>query len=106
MFVKLSLFSTDAPILGFVQYKSQMFFMARSFNQDISRWNVGNVKEMNKMFFHASSFNQTLCKWKRATRKCDRIFYESGCPMSNNDICFTTVGQKAPESACQKCDGD
>jgi len=46
MFVKLSLFSTDAPILGFVQYKSQMFFMARSFNQDISRWNVGNVKEM------------------------------------------------------------
>ena len=33
---------------------------ARSFNQDISDWNVSYVTNMNSMFSDASSFNQDV----------------------------------------------
>ena len=34
-----------------------------SFNEDISNWNVRNVKDMSSMFKDASQFNQDLSKW-------------------------------------------
>jgi len=39
----------------------RMFDSAVSFNQDLSGWNVNNVKSMNSMFQNATSFDQTLC---------------------------------------------
>ena len=33
------------------------------FNEDISRWRVGNVITMRDMFKSASSFNQSLEQW-------------------------------------------
>jgi surface protein len=42
---------------------SGMFQHATSFNQDISMWNVKNVKDMRSMFCKAKSFNQDLTKW-------------------------------------------
>jgi surface protein len=37
--------------------------MAKSFNQDISDWDVSNVTDMNIMFREAKSFNQDISNW-------------------------------------------
>jgi len=37
-------------------------FSYSEFNQDISQWNVSNVKDMGLMF-HESQFNQDISKW-------------------------------------------
>lgn len=34
------------------------------FDEDISNWDVSNVKNFNHMFYCATSFNQDLSKWK------------------------------------------
>jgi surface protein len=40
-----------------------MFYIANSFNQDISMWDVSNVTNMVAMFRDASAFNQPLNNW-------------------------------------------
>eukprot|EP00978_Attheya_sp_CCMP212_P021901 scaffold64385_cov35-Attheya_sp.AAC.1 len=42
---------------------SRMFGGARSFNQDLSSWNVSNATKMSGMFFYARSFNQDISSW-------------------------------------------
>ena len=42
---------------------SEMFIVARSFNQPLNNWNVSNVTDMESMFQEATSFNQPLSKW-------------------------------------------
>jgi surface protein len=42
---------------------TQMFYMAHSFNQDISAWDTSRVMFMDNMFCYAISFNQDLSKW-------------------------------------------
>merc|ERR1719201_2944275 len=38
-----------------------MFSAAKSFDADISKWDVVSVKSMDRMFSHATSFKQKLC---------------------------------------------
>ena len=40
-----------------------MFFDAKSFNSDLSRWNVENVVNMACMFNNAISFNSDISRW-------------------------------------------
>jgi surface protein len=40
-----------------------MFREAKTFNQDIGNWNVGNVNAMTGMLRDAKLFNQDLNKW-------------------------------------------
>ena len=40
-----------------------MFYGARSFNQDISSWNISNVKNISYTFCNATSFNQDISNW-------------------------------------------
>jgi len=40
-----------------------MFSHCTDFNQDISKWNVGNVTDMSWMFAHADNFKQDISKW-------------------------------------------
>jgi surface protein len=42
---------------------SWMFREAKTFNQDIGNWNVGNVNAMTGMLRDAKLFNQDLNKW-------------------------------------------
>ena len=40
---------------------NSMFSHAKSFDADISKWNVSLVTDMFQMFYYASSFKQNLC---------------------------------------------
>ena len=50
-----------------------MFERARLFNSDISKWDVSSVTRMNRMFWNVESFDEELCgsAWvqTRATKK-------------------------------------
>ena len=59
-----------------------MFGGAKSFNGDLSAWNISSVTEMDWMFDGATSFNQNLCAWKDMfpyASRVDDIFTDSGC---------------------------
>ncbi len=55
--------ATDAPDLSDVRHIGSMFRNARSFNQDISHWDVSNINNMDLLFYGATSFNQPLNSW-------------------------------------------
>ena len=40
-----------------------MFCNCLLFNQDISKWDVSNVRYMDSMFFGCNAFNQDISKW-------------------------------------------
>ena len=40
-----------------------MFYGCESFNQDISSWDVSNVKDMSYMFYGCKLFNQDISNW-------------------------------------------
>jgi surface protein len=42
---------------------SRMFYKS-TFNQDISDWDVSNVRYMNNMFWYNEKFNQNLETWE------------------------------------------
>ena len=46
-----------------VKYMYEMFQGSTRFNQDISSWDVTNVEYMSYMFKGAYAFNQDLSKW-------------------------------------------
>ena len=43
---------------------SRLFYDVKSFNEDISRWDVSNVRDMSDMFQGATSFNRDISKWE------------------------------------------
>ena len=43
---------------------SNMFFDAKFFRGDISKWDVSNVRDMSGMFMGAKGFNSDLSKWE------------------------------------------
>jgi surface protein len=43
-----------------------MFYGCRSFNSDLSRWNVANATDLVGMFFNCRSFNSDLSSWNVA----------------------------------------
>ena len=53
-----------------------MFADATSFNGDLSRWEVGQVKSMGSMFEGATSFNGDLSRWEVGqVESMHRMFY-------------------------------
>jgi surface protein len=49
---------------GSVRDMRGMFSGASSFDSDLSQWQTGNVTDMNEMFYEASSFTSDLSKWQ------------------------------------------
>ena len=46
-----------------VKYMNQMFWRAEKFNSDIRSWDVSNVESMINMFYNANEFDQDIRKW-------------------------------------------
>ena len=58
-----------------------MFFYAKMFDGDISKWDVGSVTDMSRMFCFATAFKQKLCgvSWVRSqASKIDMFSGSSG----------------------------
>jgi len=55
-----------------------MFFDAKEFNGDISKWDVSRVTDMNGMFMNAKEFNGDISNWdvSRVTNT-NKMFYEA-----------------------------
>ena len=51
----------------------------KTFNGNITGWNVSKVTNIRCMFYNATSFNQDLSKWDLKGKKKTKIFY--GCPI-------------------------
>jgi surface protein len=58
---------SDTPILYQVENLGRMFKGAESFNQDISNWDVSNIKNMGGIFWNAISFNQPIESWNTSS---------------------------------------
>jgi surface protein len=69
-----------------------IFLRARSFNQDLSDWQVGQVRNMVDMFFGCIVFSQNLCTWGPLLAGDDSvatgllIFGNTACPNDNFSI--------------------
>lgn len=60
---KLTITAKDSPDLSETTNCQSMFLGAKSFNQDISAWDVGKINNMTFMFGDASSFDQDIGEW-------------------------------------------
>ena len=66
-----------------VKIMKYMFESATSFNQDISGWDVSNVRDMRHMFDNAASFRQDISGWNVSNVTDNAgIFYD--CPIENH----------------------
>ena len=77
--------ATDAPDLSGVSDASHMFRDARSFNGDLSSWDVSSVTTMVDMFRGATAFNKPLSSWDvSSVTDMSRMFSEASS--FNGDI--------------------
>jgi surface protein len=58
---------------------NELFFNSSSFNDDISGWEVSNVRNMSAMFEKAATFNQPLNNWDVSNVKegVQNMFFEA-----------------------------
>lgn len=69
-----------------------MFLGAKSFNQDLSTWDISSVRDMTSMFSGATSFHQDLCAWgSNEDRKfpydnAEGIFFNTNCTYQENPV--------------------
>ena len=77
--------TAGTPDLSNVTDMSLMFYRARVFNQDLSRWDVSKVTDMFGMFVGATAFNRDLSKWD-VSKVTDMSGMFSGAVAFNQDI--------------------
>ena len=59
---------------------------AKSFNQDLSSWNMKSASKAKEMFKGATSFNQNLCAWSDSFPygNADGIFEDTNCRIQDD----------------------
>jgi surface protein len=57
-----------------------MMFYGSEFNGDISKWDVGSVKDMRSMFSKFSHFNGDISKWD-VSNVTDMEYMFNSCPI-------------------------
>merc|ERR1712010_263261 len=83
-----------------------MFSAAKSFNQDLSNWNVSRVVDMQLMFIEASSFQQTLCGAAWVDSKASKVDMFTRSPGSISDtVCvFSPQSRDELQRAVDDCE--
>ena len=61
-----------------------MFLGCQSFNQDISNWDVSNVRNMRSMFYGCKDFNQDISDWDVSKVKDIRCIFDY-CPIEEKN---------------------
>ena len=84
--------ATDAPDLSGVTDMNSMFSGARTFDGDLSNWNVSQVTDMNHMFHNAATFNGDISSWN-VSQVTDMSSMFSGAASFNDDISSWSVLQ-------------
>ena len=74
----------DNPNLSQVTNMAQMFFRARSFNDNINDWDVSNVTDMGVLFREAFDFNQPLDKWNVGNVTQMAVMFENANSFNQN----------------------
>merc|ERR1712078_334742 len=69
-----------------------MFLATSSCNQNISRWNTGQVASMREMFWGASSFNQNIGQWDTSKVTDMTRMFLAASSFNQNISCWNTVG--------------
>ena len=64
---------------------SSMFWMATSFNQDISKWEVSRVRNMHQMFMDAMAFKGDISPWV-VSRVQDMSYMFANANVFNADV--------------------
>ena len=59
---------------------NNMFYGCKSFNQDISNWDVSKVINMKGMFCDCKAFNQDISNWDVSKVK-DMSYMFDSCPI-------------------------
>jgi len=84
--------ASDIPDLSGVEDTSYMFYYASNFNQDISAWDTGNLKNMEWMFAEAILFNQDISNWNVSNvENMEGLFYHTAA--FNQDISSWNVSK-------------
>lgn len=81
----LQLEAEDMPDLDDVTFAIATFRDIKSFNQDISEWDVSNITNMNTMFSGVKSFNQDLSSWDVSSVTNMGLMFE-GAEVFNQDL--------------------
>lgn len=68
--------ATDVPDLSVCKSLKGLFYNT-DFNQDISLWNVSNVKDFSFTFFNAIQFNQPLNNWNMTNANNMQSMFEN-----------------------------
>lgn len=71
-----------------------MFMNMKSFNQDISSWNVTNVRNMREMFRNSKGFNWDISQWKaklETTESMEYMFFYA--PVFDQDLTCWNVSK-------------
>merc|ERR1712228_367137 len=64
-----------------------MFYGATSFNQNLDKWDVSQVKDMTYMFYGATSFDHDLDKWDvSSVTNMKMMFYKA--TSFNQELCW------------------
>ena len=72
------------------QMPTELFFEKRTFNADLSGWDVSKNENMGSMFSRASLFNSTLGSWDTSkVKNMDRTFYRAS--VFNSDVSLWCV---------------
>jgi surface protein len=106
LFANLSSFNSDISRWDVSNVRNmEGMFVGSGFNGNISGWNVSKVENMKSMFVGASSFNQNLCSWGPKLLIDQSFFYPSQVvTMFNSSGCATTSSPAGPTGPwCANC---